>query len=215
MTGEQKAIQSFHDLQMIGPNMARPLEENPVILQSHWQYHLKRDGQQQARQCCDSSKQEALLLRALAKTYSSCGKHPIQQHFLASAAKKNFCLFDCDSNNAFAHSSSPEVPTFMTIDSQYYECYLVDQFKIKLDKSRVLPVLQALQRHPKSGKLWEHHISNILMGSTLNFQHTTLLLYYLSDYFQNHRFYSLNMWMTVLYNVSMKVLLLRFSLSLV
>ena len=60
----------------------------------------------------------------------------------------------------------------MMIDNQYYEWYLF-RFGIKLDKSRVLPVLRALQGHPESGKLWERHINNILMGPELNFKHTT------------------------------------------
>ena len=137
---------------MFGDDMARPLEENAVILRSHWQYHVKQDGQRQARQCCDGSKRAAPLLHALAKTYSSCVEHPIQRQFLALAAQQNFRLFGGDAKDAFAHSPSPEVPTFMMIDNQYYEWYL-NRFKIKLDKSRVLPVLCALQGYPESGKL--------------------------------------------------------------
>ena len=60
----------------------------------------------------------------------------------------------------------------MMIDNQYYEWYF-ERFKIKLDKSRVLPVLRALQGHPESGKLWEQHINNILMSPELGFKHTT------------------------------------------
>ena len=44
---------------------------------------------------------------------------------------------------------------------------------MKLDQSRALPVLGALQGHPESGKLWERHINNILLGPTLNVKHTT------------------------------------------
>ena len=33
-------------------------------------------------------------------------------------------------------------------------------------------MLQALQGHPESGKLWEKHINNILMGPELGFKHT-------------------------------------------
>ena len=44
---------------------------------------------------------------------------------------------------------------------------------MKLDKSRVLPVLCVLKGHPESGKLWERHINNILMSLTPNFKHTT------------------------------------------
>ena len=40
-TGEHKQLNQFHDLQMFGKDMTRPLEENAVILQSHWQYHVK------------------------------------------------------------------------------------------------------------------------------------------------------------------------------
>ena len=72
----------------------------------------------------------------------------------------------------FAHSPAPEVPTFMMIDNQYYEWYL-DQFGKKLDKSRVLPILHTFWGNPESGKLWERHINNSLMSSTLNFKHTT------------------------------------------
>ena len=129
------------------PILCPSAEENAVILQSHWQYHIKREGLHQARQCCDGSKRAAPLLHALAKTYSSCVEHPIQRQFLALAAEQNFLLFIGNAKYAFAHSPSPQVPTFMMIDNHYYEWYF-DRFKIKLDKSRVLPVLRALQGHP-------------------------------------------------------------------
>ena len=41
---ERKQLNQFHDLQMFGTDIARLLEENAVILRSHWQYHVKRDG---------------------------------------------------------------------------------------------------------------------------------------------------------------------------
>ena len=110
-------------------------------------------------------------MHALAKTYPSCVEHPIQRQFLALAADQNFFLFDGDAKDAFAHSPAPEVPTLMMIDNQYYEWYF-HCFGKKLDKSRVLPVLCALQGHLESGKLWERHINNIMMSRTFNFKHT-------------------------------------------
>ena len=68
--------------------------------------------------------------------------------------------------------TAPDVSTFIMINNQYYEWYF-HRFGKKLDQSRVLPVLKALQGHPESGKLWEQHINNILLGPTLNFKHTT------------------------------------------
>ena len=46
--GERKQLNQFQDLQMFGKDMARPLEENAVILRSHWQYYVERDGQRRA-----------------------------------------------------------------------------------------------------------------------------------------------------------------------
>ena len=45
---ERKQLNQFHDLQMFGEDMARPLEENTIIPRLHWQYHVKRDGQRRA-----------------------------------------------------------------------------------------------------------------------------------------------------------------------
>ena len=84
-----------------------------------------------------------------------------------TCAQQNLLLFGGDAKDAFAHSPSPKVPTFMMIDNQYVEWYF-EQSKIKLDKSRVFPVLRALQGHPKSEQLLERHINNILMGPELN-----------------------------------------------
>ena len=85
-------------------------------------------------------KEAAPILHALAKTYYSCVKHPIQRQFLALIAEQNYHLFGGDAKDAFAHSPAPEVPTFMMIDNQEYEWYL-NYFAKKLDKSRVLLIL--------------------------------------------------------------------------
>ena len=54
--GERKQLNQFHDLQIFGKDIERPLEENAVILRSHWQYHVKKDEQRRARQSCNGSK---------------------------------------------------------------------------------------------------------------------------------------------------------------
>ena len=152
---------------MFGKDIVCPLEENVVILWSHWQHHLKRDGHSRAKQCCNGSKQDASILHALAKTYFFCVEHPIQRQCLALAAEKHFLLFGGDKKDAFVHSPAPEVPMYMMIDNQYSEWYF-HCFKKKLDKSRVLPVLHILQGHPESDKLWKRHINNILISPTFN-----------------------------------------------
>ena len=88
--GERKQLNQFQDLQMFEKDMARSLEENTIIIQSHWQYHVKQDGQSRAQQCYNGLKRAAPILYALAKTYSSCVEHPIQQQLLALAAEQNY-----------------------------------------------------------------------------------------------------------------------------
>ena len=48
VAGERKQLNQFYDLQMFGKSILYPTEDNVVILRSHWQYHVKRDGQQSA-----------------------------------------------------------------------------------------------------------------------------------------------------------------------
>ena len=140
---------------MFESNMEQPIEDNAYILWSYPQYYVKRDGQWLVRQWFDGSKQAAPLPRALAKTYSSYVEHSIQiqQQFFTLVAEQNLYLFGGDTKDAFAYSLSPGTPTFIKMDNQYYELYL-DKFKVKLDKSKILPVLQTLKGHPESWKLY-------------------------------------------------------------
>jgi len=97
-------------------------------------------------------------LHGIALTYSSCVEQPVQQLFFALATRENYRVYGGDAQDAYAHSLPPETPTFVSIDDAYADWY-EHRFKKKLDHSLVLPVLHALQGHPKSGKLWEKHIT--------------------------------------------------------
>ena len=92
--------------------------------------------------------------------------------FFALATSLGYCIYGGDALDAFAHSPPPVVPTYVSIDDAYAEWYEW-KHKIKLDRSKVLPVLHALQGHPESGKLWEKHINKILFSPELNFKCTT------------------------------------------
>ena len=59
---------------------------------------------------------------------------------------------------------------YLTIDDAYAEWY-EEKYGEHLDRNMVLPVLKALQGHPESGRLWEKHITAILMD--LGFWNTT------------------------------------------
>ena len=92
--------------------------------------------------------------------------------FFALATSLGYRVYGGDALDAFAHSPPPDVPTFVSIDDAYAEWYKW-KYQKKIDRSKVLPVLHALQGHPESGKLWEKMINKILFSKELNFKCTT------------------------------------------
>ena len=168
--GERQQLDHFHDLQMYGKPCKPPA--NAIILRSHWQYHIKRNGKRRSRNCCDGSPKAAPVLHKIASTYSSCVDQPIQRLFFALAAASRYKVYGGDATDAYAHSPPPERPTFIALDDAYIDWYQ-HRFNITLDRSLVLPVQHALQGHPKSGRLWEEHINCILLGPHLQFTTTT------------------------------------------
>jgi len=76
-------------------------------------------------------------------------------------AVDNLTIYSGDAKDAFVHSPSPLMPTFMKLDDAFRNWYL-EQTGVLLDKDLVLPVLRALQGHPETARLWEEHISATL-----------------------------------------------------
>ena len=126
------------------------LPPNGILLRAHWQYQVKRNGERPSCNCCDRSKRAAPLLHAIAKTYSSCVKQPVQRMFIAMSAELGHGLFSGDAKDTYAHSPPPETPTFIQIDNAYADWY-ENKFGKKIDRLLVLPVQHALQGHPESG----------------------------------------------------------------
>ncbi len=81
--------------------------------------------------------------------------------FFAVASALSLTVLSADATNAYANSPPPDVPTFVWVDDAYINWYRT-KFGVTLNKGMVMPVLHALQGHPKSGALWEAHINGIL-----------------------------------------------------
>ena len=96
---------------------------------------------------------------------------PVERLFFALAAINDHKVYGGDIKDAFAHSPSPDVPTFVRIDNQYSEWWS-QRHKTNINRSHVLPVLRCLQGHPESGKIYERHINQILGSMELNFKAT-------------------------------------------
>jgi hypothetical protein len=110
-------------------------------------------------------------LHALANTWSSCVEQPIQRIFLALCASQGLTIYGGDVTDAYAHSPSPEVPTYLSIDDAYADWY-EKKFKKTLNRRWVLPIQHSLQGHPESGKMWMRMIDRIL-NEDLGFTITT------------------------------------------
>lgn len=74
----------------------------------------------------------------------SCVEQPIQRILLALAANMGYTIFGGDASDAYAPSLPPDEPTFVPIDDAFAEWYEF-RFPMRLDRSRVLPALDALQ----------------------------------------------------------------------
>jgi hypothetical protein len=79
----------------------------------------------------------------------------------ALSAAMGFVVMGADCTNASAKSPSPTQATYVRIDDANADWYRSRHEK-KVDRSLVLPVLQALQGHPEAGALWDEHINNII-----------------------------------------------------
>jgi hypothetical protein len=158
--GEQKQLNHFHSLQMYG-DPVNCTHLVPLSCTPHWQYSIKCDGTCIGPGTVVMGPCAAPVLHGVASTYSSCVEQPVQWLFFALAAQMGYKVYGGDATDAFAHSPPPEQPTFVAIDDAYAEWYEHTFGKV-LDQSQVLPVLHALQGHPKSGCLWEVHIGKIL-----------------------------------------------------
>eukprot|EP00536_Pseudo-nitzschia_multiseries_P001099 jgi/Psemu1/2496/gm1.2496_g len=102
----------------------------------------------------------------MANTYSFCVEQPIQHLFRTLSAIHNNKLFAGDAENTFAHSPTPNVPTYVSIDNADADWYKW-KYNKPIDCSLVFPIQHALQSHPQSGHLWEEHINHILTSPKL------------------------------------------------
>ena len=94
------------------------------------------------------------MLRELTLTYISCVENPVQRLLLAIAAHLDLRIYGVDASSTFKHIIGPYVPTFVSINDQFYH-RIRNTFGKDINRDKVLHVLRALQDHPESGRLWE------------------------------------------------------------
>ena len=88
-----------------------------------------------------------------------------------TTAKENLTLFAGDAKDAYAHSPPSTIDAYLSIDDQYADWYK-SRYGKDIDRRKVVKIQHALQGHPEAGRLWQHHINDILINK-MGFQNTT------------------------------------------
>ena len=68
-----------------------------------------------------------------------------------------------DVGNAFAEAPAPVDSFFMIPDAQFHQWWKEELKRPPIPDDHVIPILKALQGHPESSRLWDKHISKMLI----------------------------------------------------
>ena len=72
--------------------------------------------------CCNGLKKAVPQLHAVASTWSTCVKLPVQPLFLRICANAGLKIYDSDATDAYAHYPAPN-DTYLQMDDAYAEWY--------------------------------------------------------------------------------------------
>ena len=139
------------------------------VLPMIWVYVIKTDGRKKAR-CVANGASHFKGTITLANTYAACLDQSACRLFWAIAAIKCKKVYGSDAVNAFAEAPPPIAPLYLKVDNAYKNWYMKTQ-NIQLPQDTYVQVLQAIQGHPESPRLWQQHIDKIL--SKIGFTSTT------------------------------------------
>ena len=161
-------LNQYERQKMFGP--PGPLPSKSVnILPMIWVYLVKTDGRKKAR-CVANGAAHFKGSITIANTYAACLEQAACRLFWSIVAMKNKRVYGSDAANAFAEAPPPKSPLYLKVDTAY-----INWWKKKTGTSlpidTYVQVLQAIQGHPESPRLWQIHIDKIL--SKIGFKSTT------------------------------------------
>jgi hypothetical protein len=82
--------------------------------------------------------------------------------FCAIAATENLLIYGADVSNVFAEAPPPKQGFFIHPDRAFNEWWTQHKNRPPIPPGHVIPILSAMQGHPKSPRLWEKHANEIL-----------------------------------------------------
>ena len=153
-------LNQYNSQGMFGDPVAT--KEGDAIFHLVWTYNIKAvDGRKKARCVCDGSSRSGKVL-VLAETYANCVEQTSARLFYAVAAAENLFVFGADVSNAFGEAPPPKQPFFIRPDRAFCEWWVQHLKRDPIPDGQMIPVLQAMQGHPESPRLWEKHADRIL-----------------------------------------------------
>ena len=115
-----KQLDQYHDQKMFGEPCKLPTGTN--VLDLLWMYLVKTDGTKKARCVCNGQpkfKGTVIFGYTFAKMYNHIGS----RIFWGAVASINLIVRGADPSNAFAEAKAPDIPLYVTVDTQYREWY--------------------------------------------------------------------------------------------
>ena len=139
------------------------------VLPMIWVYLIKADGRKKAR-CVANGAAHFKGSITIANTYAACLEQAACRLFWSIVAMKNKKVFGSDAANAFAEAPPPKSPLYLKVDAAYRNWWQKKTGR-ELPVDTYVQVLQAIQGHPESPRLWQLHIDKIL--AKIGFKSTT------------------------------------------
>ena len=153
---------------MFGESCQLPTGAN--VLDLLWTYLVKTDDTKKA--CCVCNGQPKFKGTVIfGYTFAKMLDHIGSRIFWGTVASKKLIVRGADASNAFAEAKAPDIPLYVTVDTQYCEWYKY-RFNKDIPIGYVLPVYKALQGHPESSRSWAIHMDKILKND-FHFKPTT------------------------------------------
>ena len=146
-----------------------PNQHGINVLAMIWVYLIKTCGRKKAR-CVANGNPHQKGSVTLANTYVACLEQAGAQIFWATCAAKNKLVYGADMSNAFAEAPALKATLYLKVDIAYKNWWY-NKTGEHLEGDYYVKVQHAIQGHPKSPRLWQLFISDILVK--IGFKATT------------------------------------------
>jgi hypothetical protein len=145
---------------MFGQSVA--VTKDNAVFHLVWTYSINAvDGRKKACCVCDGSTRSGQV-QVFAETYANCIDQTSACMFYAITATENLLIYGANVSNAFAEAPPPKQGFYICPNCAFNEWWTQHKNQPPIPAGHVIPILSAMQGHPKSPCLWEKHADKIL-----------------------------------------------------